>query len=147
MLFMPRTAVALQGDPCHDPQTQSELNGCEFEHLKKADADLNQAYKQLLAKYRSDTEFVKRLKLAQRAWLNFRDADMDSFYYQKDKLGAYGSVYPMCRAINMTQLTVERTKELRYMLEYNEGDVCGFQAAEASSNAKPQRVCPGSRGR
>ncbi|WP_157468256.1 lysozyme inhibitor LprI family protein [Edaphobacter aggregans] len=38
-------------------------------------------------------EFVEKLKLAQEAWIKFRDADLDSLYYQKDKQQAYGSNY------------------------------------------------------
>lgn len=128
-LFAPSVS-AQQHDPCLNLQSQDELSACEGQQYKKADAELNQVYRQLRAKYQSNPAFLEKLKLSQEAWLKFRDADLDAVYYQQDKLKAYGSAYPMCRAMLMTLLTVERTKELRRMLNPEEGDVCGFSAPE-----------------
>jgi uncharacterized protein YecT (DUF1311 family) len=102
-------ASAQQNDRCLDMRSQNEMNICEAEQYQTADTDLNQTYRTLLSKYKSDTQFVEKLRLAQEAWLNFRDAYLDSIYYQKDKLQAYGSVYPTCKAILLTRLTIERT--------------------------------------
>ena len=138
-------ASAQQDDRCLDMRSQNEMNACEAEQYQKADTDLNQTYRALLSKYKSDAQFVEKLRLAQEAWLKFRDAYLDSIYYQKDKLQAYGSVYPTCRAILLTRLTIERTKELRQMLNPEEGDVCGFSASENASPDKSQKSgSPGS---
>lgn len=128
-----RGVPAQEKDPCLRMQSQTEMNDCEAEQYTKADAELNSVYRQLISKYKSDLEFVKMLKLAQENWLRFRDADMTSFYYQKDKLGAYGSAYPTCRSKAMIRLTVERTNELKQMLNSEEGDVCAFVAALPSA--------------
>jgi uncharacterized protein YecT (DUF1311 family) len=136
-----RNASAQENDPCLRMQSQAEMNDCEAEQYAKVDAELNSVYKQLTSKYKSDPQLVKALKLAQESWLRFRDADLASFYYQKDKLGAYGSVYPTCRSRAVIRLTVERTKELKQMLNPKEGDVCAFAAAPPSAQvdnlAKP----------
>src|SRR6185437_4634824 len=100
--------------------------------------ELNAVYRQLISAYKSDAEFVAKLRLAQESWLKFRDADVTCFYYQKDKVAAYGSVYPTCRSRALTHLTVERTNELKQMLNPEEGDVCAFQAApEPTKKSKP----------
>jgi len=109
-------------------QSQTEMNACAADQYAKADAELNAVYKQLISKYKSDTEFVAKLRLAQESWLKFRDADVTCFYYQKDKVAAYGSVYPTCRSRAMIRLTAERTKELKQMLDPEEGNVCAFVA-------------------
>jgi uncharacterized protein YecT (DUF1311 family) len=126
VLMFPRDVHAQSIDPCLDKQTQTEMNSCEIDQYTKADADLNLAYKQHLAKYQGRPEFAQKLRHAQEAWVKFRDADVDSFYFEGDKVRAYGSVYPTCKAIELTRLTIERTKELRLMLNPQESDICGF---------------------
>lgn len=131
--------VSAQGvAPCGGEKlTQGELNECFAARYAKADDEMSAVYKQLLSKYRAAPEFVARLRVAQRAWLRFRDADISCYYYQKDKIGAYGSVYPMCRSLVLTDMTNERTKKLRQMLNPpEEGEVCGFWAAEAPERRK-----------
>ena len=139
-LLIARCVSAQESDPCLRMQAQAEMNACEVDQYAKADAELNFVYKQLIAKYKADAAFVEKLRLAQESWLKFRDADVTCFYYQKDKATAYGSVYPTCRSRAMTQLTVERTNELKHMLNPEEGDVCAFRAApEPAQEGKPQK--------
>jgi uncharacterized protein YecT (DUF1311 family) len=139
-LLVARGASAQESDPCLGMQSQAEMNACAADQYAKADAELNAVYRQLIAKYKSDAEFVGRLRLAQESWLRFRDADVTCFYYQKDKVAAYGSVYPTCRSRAMTHLTAERTKELKQMLDPQEGDVCAFVAAqEPAQETNPKK--------
>jgi uncharacterized protein YecT (DUF1311 family) len=126
VLVVARDACAQKSDPCLSKHTQSEMNSCEFEQYAKVDAELNSIYKQLIAKNKSDEEFVKKLRIAQESWLKFRDADLASLYYQENITGAYGSVHPMCKALELIRLTNERVKELKEMLNPEEGDVCAF---------------------
>jgi uncharacterized protein YecT (DUF1311 family) len=112
-----------QNDPCFDKATtQSDLTTCATEGLKKADAELNLVYRQLLKKYAARKNLITKLKLAEEAWVKFRDAHIESLYSESDE----GSVYPMCKAMELTRLTVERTKALKNMLDHQEGDVCAF---------------------
>jgi uncharacterized protein YecT (DUF1311 family) len=132
ILLITQDVKAQQSDQCLDMRSQNEMNTCEAERYQKADTDLNQAYRELISKHKSEALFLEKLKLAQQSWVKFRDAYVESIYYQKDKLQAYGSVYPTCKAILLTRLTIERTRELRQMLNPAEGDVCGFAASESS---------------
>jgi uncharacterized protein YecT (DUF1311 family) len=136
MLLLPGHLCAQGTDACLSKNTQAEMSSCEIVHYTKAEANLNLVYKQLLAKYQSRTNFVQKLRRAQEAWVKFRDADVDSFYFERDKLRAYGSVYPMCKAIELIQLTIERTKELRLILNPQEDDVCGFLPSAVSDPGK-----------
>jgi uncharacterized protein YecT (DUF1311 family) len=83
-------------------------------------------YRQLLKKYAADQNFVKKLKLAQEAWVKFRDAHIESVYPDEKQSRAEGTAYPMCKAMELTSLTVERTKALKNMLNPKEGNVCGL---------------------
>ncbi len=103
-------------------QTQSEMNQEACEKYKKADAELNRIYRQVLRDYAGDKNFVQKLKLAQQAWLAFRDAHLNSIYSDP---GTYGSANQMCRCIILTELTEDRIKSLREWADgTQEGDVC-----------------------
>lgn len=118
-----------QTDPCFaKAANQAEITACAGQAFDKADAELNVVYQQLLKKHAAHKNFIKKLKLAQEAWLKFRDAHIESLYPSpdEDQLRAEGTVYPMCKAMEMTRLTVERTRTLKNMLNPKEGDVCGF---------------------
>jgi uncharacterized protein YecT (DUF1311 family) len=119
-------AAGVQGDTCWDSaKAQLELNQCAALDLEAADADMNAVYKQVVA--HRDATFIKRLRIAQRAWLAFRDAHVDTIYGLSND-GHGGSMLPMCVARLRTELTLERTKQLRLLLEPHEGDVCGAGA-------------------
>jgi uncharacterized protein YecT (DUF1311 family) len=126
VLAVARNASAQKSDPCLSKHTQSEMNSCEFAQYAKVDAELNSVYRKLIAKYKSDDEFVKKLRIAQESWLKFRDDDLASLYYKENIPGAYGSVHPMCKALELIRLTNERVNELKEMLNPEEGDVCAF---------------------
>ncbi|HKW74786.1 MAG TPA: lysozyme inhibitor LprI family protein [Terriglobales bacterium] len=135
--IFPTLGIAQQGDRCLDIRSQTQMNACEAERYQKADADLNNAYRKLLLKYKDEPQFIAKLQTAQRAWLKFRDAYLDSIYFKKDKLQAYGSVYPTCKSILLTHLTVERTRELKQMLDPEEGDVCGLSVSSDEKSSIP----------
>jgi uncharacterized protein YecT (DUF1311 family) len=117
-----RTAA---GNACFEKaSSQIELNACASEAFKKADSELNLVYQQILKQYASDTGLVRRLRLAQEAWIKFRDAEMEALYPTGDT--GQGSVSPMCKAMEMTRLTGERTAQLKRILDRKEGDVCPF---------------------
>ena len=106
-------------------QTQAELNQDACAKYEKADAEINAVYRQVLNKYKSEVVFVAKFKTAQRAWIAFRDAHLESLYPEPNKLMAYGSVNPMCRCEVMAELTADRTKALKKWLDgIEEGDVC-----------------------
>ncbi len=120
------SSVALLLAVCNSPaQTQAEMNDSACAQYKKADAEMNAVYQQILNKYKSETLFVAKLKAAQRAWIAFRDAHLESLYPEPNKLQTYGSVNPVCRCGVLTELTAERTKQLKQWLNgAEEGDVC-----------------------
>jgi uncharacterized protein YecT (DUF1311 family) len=88
----------------------------------KADKELNQVYQKILKEYASKTQVIKNLKVAQRLWIQLRDAELAARY---PKGGGYGSAQPMCKSLYLETLTRERTKFLKVWLTgIQEGDVC-----------------------
>ena len=112
---------------CHADETaaQDELEICAGSDFDKADRALNEVYSSILARYADDPGFIEKLEVAQRAWLNFRDAELDALFPHRDDPAYYGSVYPLCRDIWLTTLTNERIGQLkRWQNKVEEGDVC-----------------------
>src|ERR1700691_3670786 len=65
--------------------TQADMNVCAGQEAERVDADLNKAYRQLLAKAGSDQNAVTKIKAAERAWVAYRDAYVEAMYPAKDK--------------------------------------------------------------
>ena len=94
--------AAASADPCAAPQTQSEMNLC-------ADADFQKADRQLTAVYAKFKPVPPKLRVAERAWIAYRDAECD---FQGDAV-AGGSMHPMIISGCMATLTEERIKTLQ----------------------------------
>jgi uncharacterized protein YecT (DUF1311 family) len=123
-LVLPQQRKSTKSDPCSKAMTQAGLQSCYCDRAQKADAQLNDVYRQLLKKNGSDTSFIEKLKISQRAWLAFRDAQLEALYPDPDPKAAYGSVFTMCECMAQEELTMDRVKQLRQMLQSAEGDVC-----------------------
>ena len=105
-----------------EAQTQAEMNDEASAAFHKQDKILNDTYKEILKLYIDDTIFTKKLRIAQRAWIAYRDAYVQSVFPEDS---GYGSVYPVCYYNLMQSLTEERIKELKAWLDGDEeGDVC-----------------------
>jgi uncharacterized protein YecT (DUF1311 family) len=105
-------------------QTQFEMNQSANNDFLKADKELNSVYQKIIKEYKSDIKFIKNLKTSQKIWIQFRDAEMKVKFPETED-GYYGSVFPMCWSMELTELTKVRTKELKIWLTgIAEGDVC-----------------------
>ncbi len=106
-------------------QTQTEMNKEACDESTKADDELNGIYQRVLREHRADAAFSRKLRTAQRAWITYRDAHLATLYPAADPRREYGSVYPMCRCMALSEVTKRRTKELRRWADgAAEGDVC-----------------------
>ncbi len=103
---------------CANATTQAEINACAAEEYEEADASLNAAYKELMARLSDERDIQLLLRKAQRAWIAYRDAQCD--FAAAGTLG--GSMYPALRAGCLAKMTDLRTRELRKLLECEEGD-------------------------
>lgn len=105
-------------------QTQVEMNQEAQRQYLKSDKVLNMVYNKILKEYKSDAEFIKNFKIAQRIWVQFRDAEMKSKFPDREP-GYYGSIHPFCWSVYKSELTEERTKKLKIWLTgIQEGDAC-----------------------
>ncbi len=92
--------------PCNVHGTQAEATECAHKEFKAADAKLNAVYKQLSEKL--DEAAREKLKSAELAWLNYRNANCD----YEDAFYTGGTMRPMITAFCMARMTRARTAEL-----------------------------------
>lgn len=106
-------------------QTQAGSDQKSCEAYKRVDDELNRAYQLVIKKYSADALFIEKLKGAQRAWLAFRDAHVESRFPAREPQRAYGSAFGLCRCEELVELTRQRTDQLLdWMRGREEGDVC-----------------------
>ena len=117
LLALPARAQKPEESCFEKANTQLESNECAAKEYAEADAELNQVYKAILEKYKKDPRFVEKLRAAQRAWLAFRDAEIEAKYPHANEPGYYGSILGMCDPLYRTQLTQERVEKLREWLD------------------------------
>ncbi len=117
------TAALVSFSPNVQAQTSTNQNICS--RYKSTDAEMNKVYQQILSEYKQDSVFLQKMKTAQRAWLAFRDAHLDSLYPAENKLRAYGSVNSDCRCLALEELTAKRISELKkWTSGLPKGEVC-----------------------
>lgn len=113
-LFLSSISIAGQkpkDDPCPNAQSQLEMNQCAGNAYKAADGELNQVYRKLVAML--DAEGKAQLKVAQTAWLKYRDAHCE---FVGDMYKG-GSIRPMIHAFCLADVTRNRTTELKGQIE------------------------------
>lgn len=96
-------------------KSQADINECSSEKFNDADEELNSVYKDIVKKYEKNPEFLNKLKNSQRAWLKFRDAELDALFPATEP-GYYGSAKGMCVGEWLMIITAERTKQLKKWL-------------------------------
>jgi uncharacterized protein YecT (DUF1311 family) len=112
-------ADAATAQPCTDRPSQGDMSRCAAAAYKRADAELNEAYRKILTRLVDDAEAKRRLVAAQRAWIAFRDAEC-AFATAP---GADGSVYPYLLTTCLAGLTEARLGQLQVYLDCREGDL------------------------
>ena len=122
--FAPIALWANEEVKCNNGGNQSEMNACASNDFAKADKELNQAYQVLIKKEADDSLFISKLRLAQKAWITFRDADLEArFACLEDNVRiCWGSMYPMLFLYRKAELTRERTKHLQQILKDGRGE-------------------------
>ena len=95
-------------DPIITTVEMRKIAGKEF---AEADEQLNKVYAKLLA--RLDASQKLKLRMAQRAWLKYRDenATFEASFFEG------GSIQPQIYAGSLTAMTANRTKELQQVLD------------------------------
>src|SRR5262249_7925055 len=98
---------------CSDgAKTQVAMNACASDEAARADQQLNDVYRTLLQRT-TDTTAATKIKVAERAWITYRDAYIGAMYPAENRQAEYGSVYPMEVDLLRAKLTRIQTAALQ----------------------------------
>lgn len=120
MLFVAGGVNAEDVD-CDNAETQSDMTSCAQARYDEADKGLNAQYKLTRAAMATIDEDLdgdmkgaeQALLKAQRAWINYRDAQCENYGFQ----ARGGTMEPMLVAGCLADLTDLRTKELKALAD------------------------------
>ena len=123
-------------------QSQAEINQDAYMEYQKSEKEINVVYQKILKEYKDDTAFINNLKVTQRLWIQFRDAEVKAMYPDRGE-GYYGSMHSMCLSIYKKELTDERIKKLKMWLTgISEDEACSGSVKMTnnlpSEKSKPQ---------
>ena len=94
-------------------QTTAEMNAIAEQLYADSDRELNLVYNQIRTRYSNDPLLLQKLRNAQLIWIQFRDATIEACFPAEDKIGSYGSIWTSEMLGILTQLTRDRTRQLR----------------------------------
>lgn len=103
-----------------DKGIQPEMNACAYEAFQSADKQLNILYKKRMTQLETHEKeypgefkpIIQKLKLAQTAWLKFRDADCEYEAFQYEG----GSMQPLVNSSCLEAKTKQRIEDIKQML-------------------------------
>lgn len=121
LLLSVTTAAAFAKDQpvkCNPNGNQMELGQCAADDYAAADKKLNDTWKKLMDKFSTDKTATAKLKTAQKAWIAFRDAEVEAQFACDDKSGnCWGSMEGMLRSGVLKELTDARTERLQKYID------------------------------
>ncbi len=109
----------VRADDCASSPTQTEMDLCEDAAQKRADAELNKAYREIIERLKDNEETKQLLIASQRLWLRFRDAECAFMASGVEGGSIYPTIVQSCR----TTMTADRIKGLAVYLKCAEGDM------------------------
>ncbi len=124
LIFLALAGVApcAWADDCIKAPDQTSLNECAAKAYKRADAEFNTLYEQIVGRLKGEGDLTKTratLVSAQRAWIAFRDAQCA--FVGSGVAG--GSIQPTIVANCLADLTHKRMNDFKAYLNCEEGDL------------------------
>jgi uncharacterized protein YecT (DUF1311 family) len=121
LLLFSVTAATAKSEPafkCNPNGNQPEISQCAADDYTASDKKLNDTWKKLMDKFSSDKTATAKLKTAQKAWIVFRDAEVEAQFACGDKSGnCWGSMESMLRSGVLKELTDARTERLQKYID------------------------------
>jgi uncharacterized protein YecT (DUF1311 family) len=117
-----RAQAADEPDPCASAAGSSEIASCWTREAQRADERLRGAYAAALA--RLPPRSTEGLRRAQKAWLEFREAEVAALSSIPEAKAGYDWERSICAAIARRQLTLERARALERLAQRTLDDAC-----------------------
>jgi len=123
LLALPLVLVAASAADidCRNAMDQNTMNMCADKDYQAADKKLNELYAKLMTAL-DDAGYKAKLKAAEKAWIQYRDAECT--FETAENEG--GSIHPLVYSGCLTRLTDAHAKELQnYLTCWKNADKCG----------------------
>ncbi len=101
---------------CNPDGNQAELSQCAADDYTASDKKLNDTWKSLIDKFKDDKTTTAKLKTAQKAWIVFRDAEVEA-QFACEGGNCWGSMEGMLRNEVLKELTDTRTARLQKYID------------------------------
>jgi len=101
---------------CNPDGNQAELSQCAADDYTASDKKLNDTWKSLIDKFKDDKTTTAKLKTAQKAWVVFRDAEVEA-QFACEGGNCWGSMEGMLRNEVLKELTDTRTARLQKYID------------------------------
>jgi uncharacterized protein YecT (DUF1311 family) len=98
-------------------KTQREFDVCAVDESKRVDADLDRVFSRLLTLAAKTQGAVAKIRVAQSAWLAYRDAYVEAMFPAEDKQAEYGSSYLMKLNLLYATLAQRQIAALELLLD------------------------------
>jgi uncharacterized protein YecT (DUF1311 family) len=91
---------------CEKAETTAQMRACENARYEQANQELNALYTRLIKQLEPQRQ--EKLRIAQRAWIRFRDANADFLASSAEG----GTLAPLLKVTALADMTEARVKEL-----------------------------------
>ena len=91
---------------------------------EKMDSTLAELRSKVVGKDVASMQALQLLNDSQVAWQKSMETLLAMYWPPQDDSRTYGSVFPMCFSMMKARLIEKRIKDLREILDWEEGDVC-----------------------
>jgi len=109
-------------DSCIDKaQTQLAMHMCASDEAKRADTELNDVYRKLQSAASKQPNAVAKITAAERAWIAYRDAYIETMWPADDKQREYGSSFTTEANLLRAKLTRRQIEALKELLRQYSG--------------------------
>ncbi len=108
-----------RADDCAQATTQAAMTACADQTYRKADAEMNTVYQQIIGRLKDDRNGTRLLVTAQKRWLAFREAECA----RSTSASTQGSIHSMLLSQCRADLTRRRIDELNAYRQCQQGDL------------------------
>ncbi len=104
--------------------SQTDMNLQAEKNIVNAREELNRVFDAILMEYKGEKTLIKNLKISQKLWTNYMEAQMLTRFPEDEESREY-SAFDLCWFTYREELIHNRIKELQVWLDgIPEGDVC-----------------------
>jgi uncharacterized protein YecT (DUF1311 family) len=101
--------------------TQSEINRCFSEEVRRAELELKDVNQKLLTALAQDKQTIAKVTAAEKAWVAYRDAYIEAMWPAENKQATYGTIFRANALGLRAKLTRQHIEDVKELLQEHSG--------------------------